>query len=170
MKKILAFSLVLILGGGLGYMIYHIVRVKKQTDIANQNKQHLPDFSFFDLNDVKKGSEVVKPGAPVVIIYFNNDCEYCQREAKQLNANMHMLNGTQILMVSFNTVNDIKQYAKANQLDQYKQVTFLRDKELKFTHWFGNCSIPSVFVYNAQHQLVKEFYGEVKIEAIKALI
>ena len=170
MKKILAFFLVVILGGSISYMVYHIIRVKKKTDIANQNKQQLPGFTFFDLNGTKKGSEIVKQGLPVVIIYFNNDCEHCQQEAKQLNANMPMLNGAQIIMISFNTADEIRQYAKNYQLDRYKQVTFLRDKDYKFTHWFGNCSIPSVFVYNAQHRLVKEFYGEVKVEAIKKLI
>lgn len=170
MKKTIVLLLAVILCGGLGYMVSHIIRAKKQAVIDNEKKQQLPDFTFFDLNGIKKGNSFIKSGAPVVIIYFNSDCEHCQQEATQLNANISLFKDTQIVMVSFNKAEEIKKFSKTYGLDKYDQITFMMDKEYKFTHWFGSCSIPAVFVYNADHHLVKEFYGEVKIEAIKKLI
>lgn len=68
-------------------------------------------------------------------------------------------------MVSFNTINEIKVFAKQYGLN-YPNLTFLQDPKYEFKKWFGKTSVPAVFVYNAQHKLVKEYHGETKIEAI----
>ncbi len=170
MKKFLAVLIICFIGAGVTYMVVHIVKAKRQAAIDDVNKQQLPSFTFFDLDGKKKGSEIVDDGKPVIVIYFNNDCEHCQNEAQQLNKAMQLFEGTQIIMVSFNNAADIRKYAAAYGLNKHPEVTFLMDKDYKFTHWFGSCSIPSVFVYNSRHSLVKEFYGEVKPEAIKKLI
>lgn len=68
-------------------------------------------------------------------------------------------------MVSFNTIADIKKFALQYGLN-YPNITFLQDPKLQFSTWFGKTSVPAVYIYNAQHKLVKEYHGETKIEAI----
>lgn len=170
MKKGIRIFFLLTVTGLLIYMAYRIVRTKVKADVSNQEKQSLPDFSFYTLDGHRTNNRFIQKDRPVVVFYYNEECEHCQYEAKKISSNIRSFKGSQIIMVSFSTSEHIRNFARSYGLDKCNQITFLRDKDYSFNKWFGNCSIPSVFVYNAAHLLVKEFYGETKIEAISNLI
>ena len=167
MKKRIIFlsCLIIILASFSGFMILRIVQTKKQNNVVAITKQTLPNFAFYSLDSIATGNDFITKGKPVCIFYFNSDCEHCQYEAKEINNNITLFKNAQIVMVSFNTIKEIKQFQKEYNLN-YPNITFLQDPKHEFKNWFGKTSIPSVFIYNAKHKLVKEYQGETKINAI----
>jgi peroxiredoxin len=129
MRKIAGVIIPIVILAFLGYMIHRIIVIKQKADAQNETKQKLPAFSFYSLNASKTGSSVIKPGVPIVIFYFNTDCDHCQYEAMELNANISAFKNVQVLMVSFNTAAQIKQFSKTYGLDKQSGVTFLVDKD-----------------------------------------
>lgn len=164
-KLILLTCIVAISIGSIGYMVYKMIRTKQANQITKNTKQTLPNFTFYNLDGVATKKSFIKKDQAVCIFYFNSDCEHCQYEAKEINKNIALFKNTKIVMVSFNTIKEIKGFAKEYGLN-YPNLTFLQDPKYQFSNWFGKSSIPAVFIYNAQHKLVKEFHGETKIEAI----
>lgn len=149
----------------VAFMLVGIFQKSKILVNIESTKQSLPNFTFYNLNSLATNSSFIKKGKSVCIFYFNADCEYCQNEAKDINKNIALFKDTQIVMVSFNTIADIKKFALEYGLN-YPNIVFLQDPKFQFSSWFGKSSVPSVFIYNAQHRLVKEYQGETKIEAI----
>jgi peroxiredoxin len=164
-RKYILLALVLVAISFTGYLLYKIVIAKQQSAIVNTTKQNLPNFSFYNVDSVAFSRNFLKKGKPVCIFYFNAGCEYCQYEAREISKNIALFKDTQILMVSFNTIADIKKFALEHNLN-YPNIVFLQDPNFQFSTWFGKTGVPSVFIYDAQHRLVKEFHGETKIEAI----
>lgn len=165
-KRIIVLScLVIVLISFTGFMVYKIVKTKKQHQLTAITKQTLPNFTFYTLDSIATTNNFIQKDKPVCIFYFNADCEHCQYEAKEINKNIMLFKSTQIVMVSFNTIKEIKQFKQEYNLN-YPNITFLQDPKYEFKNWFGKTSVPAVFIYNAQHQLVKEYHGETKIEAI----
>lgn len=158
-------GLAIVLACFTSFMIYKIVKTKKLNTAIAITKQTLPNFTFYNLDSVATTNSFIAKDSPVCIFYFNADCEYCQYEAKAINQNIILFKNTQIVMVSFNTLNEIKEFQKKYKLN-YPNITFLQDPKYEFKQWFGKTSVPAVFIYNAKHQLVKEYHGETKIEAI----
>lgn len=167
MKKRIIFLklLVFILTIFTGYVVYKIVKTKKQNNAVAVTKQTLPNFTFYNLDSIATTNSFIAKDNPVCVFYFNADCEYCQYEAKEINKNINRFKNIPIVMVSFNTIKEIKQFQQEYNLN-YPNITFLQDPKYEFKNWFGKTSVPAVFIYNAKHKLVKEYHGETKIEAI----
>lgn len=164
-KRYILLALVIIVVSFTGYVLYKIIIAKQQNTIVKITMQTLPDFNFYNLDSVAVSANIVNKGKPICIFYFNAGCEYCQYEAREISNNIALFKDTQILMVSFNTIADIKKFALEHNLN-YPNIVFLQDPNFQFSIWFGKTGVPSVFIYDAQHRLVKEFHGETKIEAI----
>jgi thioredoxin-related protein len=71
-------------------------------------------------------------------------------------------------IVMFTVANDsmTKDFSKQYGLDSFKNVHVIADTTKELERFFNVKSIPSIFIYNAQKQLVKRYNGETKIEAI----
>ncbi len=164
-KRYLLLALVMVVINFTAYILYKIVIAKQQNTIVKTNMQTLPDFNFYNLDSVAVSANIVNKGRPVCIFYFNADCEFCQYEAREISKNIALFKDAQILLVSFNTIADIKKFALDYKLN-YPNVVFLQDPNFQFSTWFGKTGVPSVFIYDAQHRLINEFHGETKIEAI----
>lgn len=164
-KMTLLICLTVILTSLVSYMIYKMVKTKQANQLTNNAKKNLPNFAFYNLDSVVTSNKFITKNKPVCVYYFNTDCEHCQYEAKEINRNITLFKNVQIVMVSFNTIKEIKAFAKQYNLN-YSNLTFLQDPKYQFSNWFGKASIPSVFIYNSKHKLVKEYQGETKIEAI----
>jgi thiol-disulfide isomerase/thioredoxin len=144
--------------GLLGYFIVKITQKSQQKARANIATAQIPNFS--------KKEKLLKNNTPSVFIAFHPECEHCQYEAKSINEKQKELENTNIVL--FTEANDslTKAFAKTYGLDTLKNVHVLTDSTNEMRRLFDIKTIPTVFIYNAQNQLVKRFNGETKIEAI----
>jgi len=163
-KIVIAFGIIALCFGC--FLILKISQKYNQNKAIALQKQTLPNFQLYDQNLDHFSGGQLKKATPVCIFYYNADCEHCQYEATQIKKNITAFNNTQILMVSVNKPEEVTKFAKTYNLDQYPHITWLYDKDYNFYKWFGNTPTPSVFIYNSQHKLLKEYKGEVKIELV----
>ena len=164
-RKVIYFGLALLLSISMIFMLIQIRQKHTFLTRISFEKQTLPNFTFYNLDSIATNNSFIKKGVPVVLFYYNADCEFCQFEAVEINQNISFFKDAQIIMVSSNTLRDIKAFAKQYGLI-YPNITLLQDPKYEFVSLFGKTSVPSVFIYNTKHQLVKEYHGETKIEAI----
>ncbi|MFT7156745.1 MAG: thioredoxin-related protein [Parvicella sp.] len=116
------------------------------------------DGQYFDL-------ALIKNDAPLVLIYFNSECDYCQSEARDIKENIKELKNTELLMVSAETSESIKQFKVDFQLDE-DNIHFARVDEGDVFDTFGSVSVPALFVYDKEGKLVKSFKGKTKISVV----
>ena len=103
---------------------------------------------------------------PAVLIYFDPDCDHCQREADELRQHAATLASAQVLMLSSAPVSALKTFAKSHQIANLTNLQIAHIDRLVAYETFGFTSVPDVLVYHADGTLSKHFRGETSIAAI----
>jgi thiol-disulfide isomerase/thioredoxin len=147
----------------LGYNISKKISYKKE--VAERIKT-IPEFSFLTLSKETFSKKKLTKGAYKLFVYFNSECNYCQSEAAQISKKLTQFKDTQLIFVSFEPIEGIKEFAKTYNLLNKKNVIFLQDKKMIFEELFDAKRIPFMLLYSKDNQLIEKFKGATKIENI----
>jgi len=147
-------------------LIIGITSIDKRNRQLIAGRQSIPEFHFYNQDLGLYNYNQLAANSPVCIFYYDADCEFCQDEIKHLQQNITAFKGVQILMVSVNKPERTRRFAKEYGLCGYKDIVWVFDKNFDFYKWFGHAVTPSVFIYGSKHDLIKEYKGEVKMEAV----
>ena len=155
-KKIRIIGLLLIVSvfGFLGFKIANKLSHKKEVTARTKT---IPNFSFLD-------------NKPIVFVYFNSDCDYCQSEATKIEERLGHFKEVQLVFVSFEEQKNIIDFAKEYKLYKKENVVFLEDKEMVFSQIFDVNSIPYIVVYDKDKNFLQKFKGATKIDNILAVL
>lgn len=166
MKKIIKIVLFVILILFLGYMLNEIVKKLNHKKLITEQIQSIPHFSFINtLNHNVYSNDSIEIHKACLIVSYNSECDHCQYEAEQISKHIEKFKNYQIIMVSFEPLENIIAFREKYNLN-HPFITFLQDPKYQFDNVFGNSPIPTSFIYNKNKKLVKQFKGEVKVEAL----
>lgn len=165
MKKALIIFILIFFISILGYVGYGIVvKINHKNEIA-ENIKNIPSFNYetiegfnFTNNDLKK--------SPSIFIYFNSECDFCNEEAKMIKENIDKFKNTQILFVSFEEKEKIKQFATQHKLLDYDNVSFLCDSKATFATTFDVKSLPCLVLYDENNILIDKIKGQIKADVL----
>jgi peroxiredoxin len=106
---------------------------------------------------------------PVVLMYFHPECELCQSEIQQVSKKAIQMENIQWILVSNASRETVNAFAETHGLLPIHNMRILIDTDMNLCDYLQLKSIPSCFVYNRRHRLVKVIYGLVRAENIIAL-
>ena len=139
---------------------------KVESDRATRKLiQKLPEMPFQYL---QAGN--ISEHKPVVVIFFSPDCDHCQRTAIELIALKSKLSRFQIVMVTQSSLTETQGFYKKYSLSQLPNLRVGIDKNFEFYKYFGNANVPSFYIYDKNHSLVKKIQGETNIDQISKLV
>ncbi len=101
-----------------------------------------------------------------IIFYFHPECDHCSYEAEAIQKQLEDFRSTQLIWISAADSSSIRQFAQQHQLDQVPNVHWMSDTADVFAHTFGSGSVPSVWIYGQDGQLLKHYKGETKPAAL----
>ena len=156
----LAVVLCLVLGGF--YLMSRKIAEKAQ---AKEKIQTMPDFRFLALDSTVFSSNYL-PQKRTILVYFNSTCEHCQYEASEISKHIKEFEDVNLVFVSEENLAEISAFAEKYSLAQYENVKFLKAPDNGFYKVFGSSPIPSIFIYDADRKLVKNYKGETKVELL----
>ena len=119
----------------------------------------VPDSTIFTNENLKKNT-------PFILMFFNPDCEHCQKETKELLAYKEELKGIQILMVSTASYPGIKDFYETYGLSSMPNIGLGQDINAKLGSIYKLKTFPSTYVYDNRGILAKAFVGNIGIPAI----
>lgn len=166
MKKLIKFSLIFLLLAIIAFLGYKITTKAHYKKEVENRIQNIPDFSFQNLQGITFANVNLTEGKNKLFVYFNSECEHCQYEAFEISKHLDQFKHTQILFISFESIESIRLFAEKYGLSNQEGVVFLHDKKGVFSEQFDANSIPYILIYNKEHQLVKKYKGGVKIQAV----
>ena len=114
------------------------------------------------------GEKVMVSSLPgnTIIVFFNPDCDHCQREAQAIQSQMEAFKKYTLYFVAPGLPADIQLFADTYHLTGYSNVFFAKAEIPDVIRILGPMSTPSLFIYSNEKKLVKKFDGETKIEEI----
>ena len=170
MKKYLKTTMVVLGLGLLCFLGYKIVtKINYKSEVAEKLKT-IPDFSFRTLENQPFTQDDLQKDTATAFIYFNSGCDYCQHEAKSIKKHIKEFTNTQLIFVSDESIDQIRDFAKQYKLYTYDHITFLSDPRDDFTTRFDATSVPFILIYDKKQRLVKKHKGQLKAEKLLALV
>lgn len=147
----------------LGKKTTELIRKKEKAELVREQ------FPFTALKTLtgKSLTEITQnPAKPFVLIFFHPECGYCSNQSEYLAKSGHELEGSPILMVSSAEEEEIRTYANDNQLNELSWIHWVQDTDKSIKEAMNVKTVPAIFIYDEQAQLVQYYKGETKIEAI----
>lgn len=131
------------------------------------NTQNLPAFKIYLVPDSTQfTNQGLVKNKSCVVMFFNPECEHCQRETKELLAYKEELKGVQLVMVSAASFDVIKDFYKEYNLAAMPGIKMGYDAGHAFSMKYQLRTLPSLFVYDAGGKMKKEFVGNIGVPAI----
>ena len=101
----------------------------------------------------------------VVLIFFNPDCDHCQREAKQISDQKNIFKNHSVYFISIDSMTQIERFALEYKLTD-PNFHFAQVDGLAVYNTVGPLpSVPAIFIYNNK-RFIKKLEGEAKLEEI----
>jgi thioredoxin-related protein len=100
-------------------------------------------------------------GKPIIIIYFDPDCDHCEKMIKELQGNTTELSKASIAMVTYVTVNDVVQFEKKFALVKQQNFYVGTEGDTYFLkNYYRLTNMPFLALYTKNGDLVKEYRNE----------
>lgn len=100
-----------------------------------------------------------------VLIFFNPDCDHCQREATQISKQKNAFRDYRVYFISIDSLSKIERFAKEYDLMENNFVFAQANGYEVYAAIGALQSVPAIFIYNKK-KLVKRTEGEVKLEEL----
>jgi len=163
MKKIVQLLLLVLLGSGATAQTDSLPIYRQFPDVPPFSITRVPDSSVFAKADLQKRK-------PTMIMLFSPDCEHCQHETKELQANIDSFKNVQIIMISFLDYELVKKFYDEYNIASYPNITMGRDSKFFLGTFYKIKSYPSIFLYNKKGKLLTNFEGSVLISKVLAAL
>lgn len=112
----------------------------------------------------------LKKNMPVVVIWFNPDCEHCQQETRRMTDSMHLLKNVQLVFASYSKFEEMKKFYEEYGLNKYKNIIYGRDVQYQLPRFFEVKYTPYVAVYGKDWKLLRVFEGGTTVARLAGLL
>ena len=87
--------------------------------VQNPNKKGLPAFDILQVDDSHFKVTDLKKGLPVMVVYFDPDCDHCLLFINELLNHINAFNNVQIVMITYVPVESVKSFITQVGLNKY---------------------------------------------------
>ncbi|PHR69700.1 MAG: hypothetical protein COA67_09865 [Lutibacter sp.] len=149
------------------FMTFSSCKTTQKTNI--EATKEIPYFTFTTLDNHRFGKDDFDKTRTKMILYFNSECEHCEKQGKWLSESIDSFNHLELTFVSFEEMDAIKSYRDKYNFNR-DNITFLQDTRLTFSDKFGVGNFPSILLYTKKGKLIKKFEGETRVKDILPFI
>lgn len=159
MKKINLIILVLVLVGGTAYvsMLAKNEAPVQKPEIAAPST--LPDFTLNDIEGKANGIHELAGNKPTLFIYFSSTCHLCQDELGSISKRIDDFKDYNLILTTVQPKEEMIDFVDELGIKEKPYVHFLLDADMNVATYYQIRSVPSIYVYNTEKQLVAEYVG-----------
>ncbi len=130
-------------------------RLAAQQDLSSWDSlRKMPPFTYFELDGRHFSPDELNKKQSTVIIYFNPDCDHCQKQAKVVTDNIDKFPNVLFVFVSRADSAAMKKFADDMEFSKYPQVKIVIDRDRLYHTFTRAHSTPSIHIYNRKKKLV----------------
>ena len=125
------------------------------------SKNPLPKFRFISVNNSQiVSSDAISTNSPIVFIYFNPDCDHCQKETKSIIQHIEMLKSAQLYWISNDSLEPLRQFKEIFGFGKFSNAFICQDYKYSFYNCFLPSEVPYIIIYNKGGRLKRIFKGQ----------
>ena len=123
---------------------------------AQNPVKHIPEFTFYKLDNTVFRSSDIQSGKPVFFVFFDSSCEHCQNAMHEIDLHFSKFKNSSVYLVTLDGLQTINDFMAlyAPRLSRRKNVIILRDLKNEFISSFNPRKYPSMLLYSAKGSLI----------------
>lgn len=139
-----------------------------QTDTTAPFRKYpvIPPISLLQTDSTVLTKESLKKNQQTMIMYFSPECEHCKHQMEDMIKQMSVLKKYQIVMATYQPMDEIKQFYQTYQVAKYPNIRMGRDTKYMLPPFYRMRSMPYMALYDAKGNLITTFEGNVKIDKL----
>ncbi len=126
----------------------------------------MTDFRFTDIKGEAFSPRNLPLGKPVIVLYFDPDCDHCQLESKWIVEQKELFKDISLLFVSWAEMEALQAFPEKHLQGITSNVFITKDDQYKIDDYFGYSEVLSIYVYNSKWIRTASFKGETKPEIL----
>ena len=136
--------------------------------------QSLPPFKMYRSDKTIFSAAELPKTKPVVLIYFDPDCEHCQKLMKELFLKIDAFKKAEIIMITFKSVEEVAAFEKQHNTQKYPNI-IVGTEGIGFylRNYYGLMTMPFTALYdkkgNLNYSYRKETFVDDLINRLKNL-
>jgi thioredoxin-related protein len=138
--------------------------IKQEQQQAEVQQSEIPPLPITSMEGSEFTTRDLK--GKLILIFFQTDCDHCQREAKQIQENLKSFKDYKLYFISSNTFPEIQKFSVEYKLAGVPNVYFNFSTAENVVRYFGAMSAPSIFIYSDNGRMVKSFKGEAPVDQV----
>lgn len=166
MKKIHLILLFTALLVGTAYMGYSSQKKSLVDDKVFTAPAELPNYTLNDINGKAYSIHELAAGKPTLFIYFNSTCHLCQDELGNISKRIEEFKDYKIILTTVQPVEEMIGFANSLGIKGKSNVHFLLDTEMAVASFLQIRSVPSIYVYDSEKELVANYVGITEIDLL----
>ena len=131
----------------------------QQTKTIPPLELQLPDNSLLTREKLKKDM-------PLILMFFSPGCDHCQHQTEAMIKRMKDLAKYQIVMATYQPIEELQEFNKKYQLQQYPNITTGRDIKYILPPFYRIQNFPYLAFYDKNGNLKGSFEGNLSVDEI----
>ena len=151
----------------LPFFCFFILAAYSQDDDALYRKnKSIPSFEL-QLTDNAVFTKVsLKKNTPLILMYFSPTCDHCIHQTEAMLKRMKDLSKFQIVMATYQPIEDLREFNKKYQLKKYPNITTGRDTKYALPPFFEIRNFPYLAFYDKKGVLLSIFEGTLAVDDV----
>lgn len=127
--------------------------------------QSLPPFKMYRSDKTVFSAAELPKTKPIVLIYFDPDCEHCQKLMKELFLKIDAFKKAEIIMVTFKPVEEVAEFEKKNNTQKYHNI-IVGTEGLGFylRNYYGLMTMPFTALYDKKGNLNYSYRKDTQVD------
>jgi hypothetical protein len=128
---------------------------------ANAQSGKIPPFSMMQSNGKVLKAQNLPMGKPIIIIYFDPDCDHCIKTMKELFSKAELFKKASIAMVTYLPVDKVIEFEKSYSIKKHPNMYVGTEGSTFFVrNYYRIATMPYIALYTKNGDFVKEYRTE----------
>jgi thioredoxin-related protein len=113
------------------------------------SSQSLPPFKMYRSDKTIFNAAEVAKTKPLILIYFDPDCEHCQKLMKELFQKIDAFKSAEIIMVTFKPIEEVAVFEKQNNTQKHSNIVVgTEGMGFYVRNYYGLVTMPFTALYD----------------------
>ncbi|UZD22055.1 redoxin domain-containing protein [Algoriphagus halophytocola] len=166
MRKAQLIIIFTILLGGTAYFGHSMQKDNTVPQLVSDAPGTLPDFTLSDIAGKSSSIHELAGNKPTLFIYFNSTCHLCQEELGSLSKRIDEFEDYSIILTTVQPLDEMIDFANSLRIKEKENVHFLLDSNMEVATYLQVRSVPSIYCYDSEKQLVADYVGITKLDLL----
>lgn len=126
----------------------------------------IPPFTLLKADSTTITRDDLVRHKKTLVMFFSPGCDHCKHQTKDLLANMDKFKDVEILMATYQPMEEIQAFYNDFHLENYPNIKLGRDTKYFFVPFYKISNLPFLALYNNKGKLLTTFEGTTPVNKL----